>query len=78
MPPKAKATGVAALTEARAAFAGKARPQSTGLMWRGTEPPGTLPPPGPAPVATRGWLCGGWDADYYYNNKDAKQGGGQG
>ena len=73
MPPKAKATGVAALTEARAAFAGKARPRSTGLTWRGAEPPGTLPPSGPAPVATRRWICGGWDADYYYDNKIGRQ-----
>ena len=75
MPPKAKATGVAALAEARAAFAGKARPQSAGLSTRGTEPQGTLPPSGPAPVATRRWIRGGWDADYYYDNKNAKEPG---
>ena len=75
MPPKAKATGVAALAEARAAFAGKARPQSAGLSTRGAEPQDTLPPSGPAPVATRRWIRGGWDADYYYDNKNAKEQG---
>ena len=65
MPPKAKAKGVAAKAKAKAAFAGKAKAQSAGLAkGRGAGPQGTLPPSGPAPVATRRWVHCGWDADY--------------
>ena len=68
MPPEAKAKGVAAKAMAKAAFAGKAKAQSAGLVQgRGAGPQGTLPPSGPAPVATRRWVHCGWDADYYDN-----------
>ena len=68
MPPKAKARGMAAKAKAKAAFAGKAKAQSAGLAkGRGAGPQGTLPPSGPAPVATRRWVHCGWDADYYDN-----------
>ena len=54
MPPKAKARGMAAKTKAKAAFAGRAKAQSAGLAkGRGAGSQGTLPPAGPAPVATR-------------------------
>ena len=55
MPPKARAKGVAAKAMATAAFAGKAtKAQSAGLAkGRGAGSQGTLPPAGPAPVATR-------------------------
>ena len=66
MPPEAKAKGVAAKALAKAAFAGKAKAQSAGLVQgRGAGPQGTLPPSGPAPVATRRWVHCAWDADYY-------------
>ena len=66
MPPEAIANGVAAAALAKAAFAGKAKAQSAGLeTGSGTGPQGTLPPSGPAPVATRRWVHCGWDADYY-------------
>ena len=67
MPPKAKARGVAAKAPAKAAFAGKAKAQSAGLLMGRAGPQGMLPPSGPVPVATRRWAHNGWDADYYDN-----------
>ena len=74
VPPRARAKGSAAQARAKAAAAGRSKAQAGGLgKGRGALPQGALQPSRPLPVATRRWIRCGWDADYYYDNKNAKE-----